>query len=318
MINLNIKNNYRSFFRGQSFFLVLVIIALSIVVGILNPNFASRNNIFAVFQQIAVLGIVTMSMVIMLISGLIDLSVGGMIGLACVVITKLVQGGMNVNFAALIGFILCIMAGFLNGVIVSKSRCVPLIVTLGMGYVYYGIALVISGGLFLTLGGGFTFLGRGKILGLPVPMIIFFLVATSTHILLKYTKYGRRLVALGGNEEVAFLAGIDVDNLKIINYTLSGAIVGLAALVLLSRLGSVLADAGNGYELRSLAAAVIGGVTFEGGRGTVWGAFLGVILLGIVSNAMNILNISSYYQTVVLGSIIVAAVVISNIGKMKR
>jgi len=303
--------------KSQSFFLVLVILAISIGASLLNPNFLTRSNLFAILQQVSVLGIVTMSMVLMLISGLIDLSVGGMIGLSTVTITRLTMSGMRLEFALSIGVLVCLTCGFVNGVIVSKTRVVPLIATLGMSYVYSGLALVISGGLFLTLTKDFDFLGRGRILGIPVLVIIFLLVTIGMHVLLRLTPYGRRVVAMGGNEEVAFLAGINVVRYKIANYVISGALVALASLVLLSRLGSVLATVGDGYELRALAATVIGGVTFEGGRGTVFGAFLGVILLGLVANAMNILNVSSYYQTVVLGAIIVLAVVISNIGKMR-
>ena len=306
------------FFTSQSFFLILVIAIISVVASVLNPHFLTRSNFFAILQQVSVLGIVTMSMVLMLISGLIDLSVGGMIGLSTVTITKLVMGGMRLELALMIGILVCLGCGFLNGVIVSKTKVVPLIATLGMSYVYSGFALVISGGLFLTMTTDFDYLGRGKILGIPVLVIVFLLVTAGTHLVLKFTTYGRRIVAMGGNEEVAFLAGISVDRYKIMNYVLSSGLVALASLVLLSRLGSVLATVGNGYELRSLAAAVIGGVTFEGGRGSVFGAFLGVILLGLVANAMNILNVSSYYQTVVLGAIIVIAVVISNIGKMRE
>ena len=134
-----------------------------------------------------------------------------------------------------------------------------MIVTLGMSYVYYGLALVISQGLFLTLKGKFQFLGRGRVLGIPIPMIILILMVLGTHFLLKNTKYGRRIVAMGGNEQMAFLSGINVDRLKIINYTLSGAIIGVASLVLVSRLGNVLANVGEGYELRALASAIIGG-----------------------------------------------------------
>lgn len=314
---MNVKTKRSQVLKSQSFFLILVIIVISIGASLLNPNFLTRSNLFAILQQVSVLGIVTMSMVLMLISGLIDLSVGGMIGFSTVTITKLTMSGMRLEFALMIGVLLCLGCGFLNGLIVSKTKVVPLIATLGMSYVYSGLALVISGGLFLTLTTDFDFLGRGRILGIPVLVIIFLLVTIGMHVLLRLTPYGRRVVAMGGNEEVAFLAGINVVRYKIYNYVISGALVALASLVLLSRLGSVLATVGDGYELRALAATVIGGVTFEGGRGTVFGAFLGVILLGLVANAMNILNVSSYYQTVVLGAIIVLAVVISNIGKMR-
>ncbi|MDD3840394.1 MAG: ABC transporter permease [Clostridia bacterium] len=310
-------NKLKIIFKKQTFFLLIVIIVISIVVSILNPNFATANNLFAVFQQITVLGIITMAMSLLLISGGIDLSIGSMMGLSCVIICTMSMNGISTGIAVLTGFLVSVLCGFINGIIVSKSRCMPLIITLGMDYVYYGLALVISQGLFLTLGGEFKFLGRGRIIGIPVPMIIVIVVAILTHFLLKYTKYGRRIVAIGGNEELAFLSGINVDGYKIANYTLSGAISGLAALVLVSRLGNVLANVGSEYALKALAAAIIGGVTFEGGRGTVLGVFLGVILLGVVSNAMNILSVSSYLQTVVLGIIIVVAVVVSNIDTIK-
>jgi len=293
-------------------------VGLSLLFGIINPRFLSQGNIFAIFQQIAVLGICTMSMTLLLISGGIDLSIGSMIGLSTVIICTLVMNGTNVYIAVLIGFSTSVVCGLINGVIVSKSKCIPLIVTLGMSYVYYGLALVISQGLFLTLKGKFQFLGRGRVLSVPVPMIILILMVLGTHFLLRNTKYGRRIVAMGGNEQMAFLSGINVDRLKIINYTLSGAIIGVASLVLVSRLGNILANAGEGYELRALASAIIGGVTFEGGRGTILGAFLGVILMGIVQNGLNILNVSSYFQTFTIGVIIVIAVVVSNIEKIRK
>jgi ribose/xylose/arabinose/galactoside ABC-type transport system permease subunit len=257
-------------------------------------------------------------MTLLLVSGGIDLSIGSMIGLSTVIICTLVMNGTNVYVAVLLGFSTSVICGLINGIIISKSKCIPLIVTLGMSYVYYGLALVISQGLFLTLKGKFQFLGRGRVLGIPIPMIILILMVLGTHFLLKNTKYGRRIVAMGGNEQMAFLSGINVDRLKIINYTLSGAIIGVASLVLVSRLGNVLANVGEGYELRALASAIIGGVTFEGGRGTVLGAFLGVILMGIIQNGLNILNVSSYFQTFTIGIIIVIAVIVSNIEKIRK
>ncbi|WZL73952.1 ABC transporter permease [Clostridiaceae bacterium 35-E11] len=315
MDEVQAKTITHRFGRNQSVLLIGVIIGISIIVSLLNPNFLTISNLFAVFQQVAVLGIITMAMVLLLISGLIDLSLGAMMGLSCVIIAKLVMNGIHIGIAIMVGVLVCILCGLINGIIVSKSKCVPLIVTLGMSYVYYGFALVISGGMFLTLGGKFKVLGRGKLLGIPIPMIVFLFIVLGTYILLKYTKFGRRIVSIGGNEEAAFLAGINIDAYKIKVYVIGSVLAALAGLVLLSRLGNALADVGNGYDLRALAAAIIGGVTFEGGKGTVGGAFLGVILLGIVSNAMNILSVSSYYQTVVLGFIIVVAVVASNIGK---
>ena len=164
--------NLPALFKNQSFFLLIVIILLSVIFGSMNPRFLTWGNLLAVFQQITVLGIATMAMALLLISGGIDLSIGSMIGLSSVVICTLIMRGSNVGLAILIGFGIPVICGFINGVIVSKSKCVPLIVTLGMNYVYYGLALVISQGLFLSMKGNFQFLGRGRVFGVPMPMII--------------------------------------------------------------------------------------------------------------------------------------------------
>jgi len=318
-IQLKAQNsNVKVFLRSQTFILLLIIVGLSLVVGTINPNFATTANLFTIFQQISVLGIATMSMTMLLMSGLIDLSIGGMISLTCVVVTKLSVAGYPMALAVTIGVLLCVLMGFCNGVIVSKSKAPSLIITLGLLYLYSGISLILTGGVFITLVGDFSFLGRGTVFGIPVSMILVVVVAVITFFILKYTRYGRRITAIGGNSEVSFLAGISVEKYQILNYTISGLVISLASLVLLSRIGSVLADMGGGYELRALAAAIIGGVSIYGGRGSVLGAFLGVILMGILSNGMNILSINSYYQNAVLGAVIVSAVVLSNIGKMKN
>lgn len=306
----------KRFVFNQTFFLFLVIVAISIFVGWRNPRFATYKNLAVIFQQTAVLGIVTMSMVFMLISGLLDLSVGGMIGLAAVTVCKLTQLDYPMWQALGAGVLVCLACGCLNGLIVARTRCVPLIATLGLSSVYYGLALVVSRGLQINLKGDFEFLGRHDLFDVfPMPMVVFILIVVFTWFVLKHTAFGRRITAMGGNEEVAYLAGIDVFWYKVANYTLSSALCAVSVLVLVSRLGVVTSGIGNDYTLRALAAAVIGGVTFEGGRGTVLGAFFGALLLGLVANALNILQVSSYYQTVVLGLIIVCAVVVSSIGK---
>ena len=184
-------------------------------------------------------------------------------------------------------------------------------------YVYQGIALLISEGRPHSLGGRFQFLGRAKIGPIPFTIIVYLVIFGLAVFLRRYTTYGRRLNAIGGNRQAAFLSGINVHRHVISIYALSGLIAGLGGLVLASRLGMVRADSGLGYELQALAAVIIGGITFEGGRGSLVGAFFGVLLLGLMYNAMNIIGVSSYMQTMFLGAIIVIATVVSNIGKKK-
>jgi ribose/xylose/arabinose/galactoside ABC-type transport system permease subunit len=308
-----------SMLKNQKIMLILVILLISIVVGSINPNFFGIVNIVAIFQQVSVLGILTMAMALILISGGIDLSIGMIMALSGVVISKIIMNGGSVWVAVPAGICIGLLCGLLNGFIIAKSKTMPLIISLGMSSVYFGIALIISGGQFMNFGGKFDVIGRTKFFGVfPVTLIFLFVITIVTFILLNYTKYGRRIIAIGGNEENAYLSGINVDLYKIVTYTIGGLISGVASIVFVSRLDSIVATAGNGYELTALTAAVIGGITFEGGRGTIGGAFLGVLMIGLISNAMTILSVNSYLQTAITGAIIVAAVVLSNLDKIRK
>ena len=304
--------------KSQAVLLLIVIIGLMVFISIMNPNFIGQQNILAIGQQISVLGIATMAATLLLKSSLFDLSASGIISLTCVLVAKFITDGLAVPLAVTIGICASFAMGCLNGTIISKTKTQPLIITLGMSYAYSGIALVLTGGVFIGLKGEFSFLGNGKVLGLPVSIIVMVIVVFLTFIVIRYTRYGRRLTAIGNNPEVTYLAGVNVDKYIILNYTICGGIFGLGGLVLLSRLGSVVAGVGAGYELRSIAAAIIGGVSITGGKGSVFGAFLGVILIGVLANGMNIMGVNSYYQNIVLGIVIVTAVIISNIDKIRE
>jgi len=308
-----------SLLKNQKFVLIVIILLVSLVVGSINTQFFSLTNIFAIFQQVSVLGILTMGMTLLLISGGIDLSIGMIMALCGVVVSKIIMAGGPTFLAVTAGILVGVLCGIVNGIIISKSKSMPLIITLGMSSVYFGIALLVSGGKFMNFQGTFEFIGRTKFFGIfPFTLVFLFAIVIITFVLLNYTKYGRRIVAIGGNEENAFLSGINVDRYKIVTYAIAGLIAGIAAIVLVSRLDSIVATAGTGYELSALMAAIIGGVTFEGGRGSVGGAFLGVVMTGLIANAMTILSVNSYLQTAVTGAIIVIAVVLSNIGKIRK
>lgn len=307
-----------SFLNSQTTYLVLVIITIGIIATVLNPNFLTLRNFFNIMQQISVLGILTMCMSLLMISGGLDISIGNMAGLVAMIFAKMLIAGESITISVITVLAIALILGFINGVIIAKSKVTPLIITLGMNYVFLGVALIIGGGRPQTIIGQFEFLGEAKVGLVPVAIIIYFLIFLFVFFLRKNTKYGRRLNAIGGNSQAAFLSGINVDWHIISIYALSGLIVGLAGLVLVSRLGMVRANSGSDFALQALAAAIIGGITFEGGRGSLIGAFFGVLLLGILYNAMNIIGISSYIQTIILGAIIVIATVISNIGKMRR
>ena len=303
----------------QRLLLGVVIIALAAVVGIINPKFITLNNVIAIFQQISVLGVLTMAMSMLLISGGIDLSIGSMMTLSAVVVATVLKNGGNMAVALLAGVGISIHSGLFNGVIIAKSRCMPLIITLGTSQIFYGISLLIAGGSFLQFQNRLDFMRTIKLAGfLPLMVIFMIIVCLLVYFLLERTHFGRRIVAIGGNEKNAYLSGINVDLYKIVTYGISGAIVSIAGLIFAARLNAITANAGAGYELNALVAAVIGGVTFEGGRGTVLGAFLGCLLIGIISNALDILGVDAYIKIVITGAIIVLAVVLSNIQNLTR
>lgn len=299
---------------NEMIFLPIVIVALCVISGVINARFFTVANFLTIFQQVAVLGILTCAMLMLLVMGAIDLSYGSLIGLCSVILCNLISvQGVNPWLALLIMFATAFGAGALNGLIITRFQCEPLIITIGTSYIYLGFAQVISQGTYQSIGGAFPFIGTGRIGPIPMPMVVLVIIMVLMFIFLRYTPFGRKLHIIGGSSEVAFLSGIPVKAYKLIAFTLGGGICGLAAFVLTSRIGSALPTNGSGYELNALAAAIIGGASFSGARGTVLGAFFGVLLLGIVNNALNILGVDAFYQTVVLGVIIVLAVIFSNL-----
>jgi len=321
MNNAALNGKIKSGLKDQRVLLWLIILMVCVSVALINPRFLSLDNIMVVMQQISVVGILTMGMSLLLITGCIDLSMGNIMVFSAVVMARIIMDNGAVSYAVVAGILCAVLMGLINGVIVAKSRCMPLIITLGMSNVYYGLSLLVSNGKFMNFNQQFEVIRKTRLWGVvPIIMLSFLaFVVIVTAILLNRTKTGRRMVAVGGNEENAYLSGIRVNRYKILAYVISGFYCGIAAIVLAARLDSITSSAVTAsYELSALTAAVVGGVTFEGGRGTILGAFTGVLLIGLIGNAMTVLSINSYIQKIVEGAIIVIAVVLSNMSNMKR
>ena len=304
--------------RNQTFILFLTLVALIVIVSSLSSHFLTISNFLNVLQQISVIGIITVGMTVVILSGGLDISVGAVISLSASITAVMIGKGASVTVSVLAGFGAAVLCQLLNGIIISLTKCIPIIITLGMMSIYQGLALLVTGGYTHNLQGSFQFLGRGDLLYIPVPVIVLVAVYILVFLMLKHLKAGRRVYIIGSNENAAFVSGINIVGSKIMVYTLHGVTTGIAAMVLVSRIGSAIAVMGTGYELRSIAAAVIGGVSILGGEGTVLGAFLGVVLLGLISNALNILNVPSSFQNIALGFVIVLAVVISTMGSKRK
>jgi ribose/xylose/arabinose/galactoside ABC-type transport system permease subunit len=300
----------RRLFQNQIFILLAVIIVLTIVVSILNPNFFSFSNLKNILVQISVVSIMAVGAGIVIISGGLDISVGSMTSLLAVVGAHIIFNGHSVALAVVVTIGVALGCGLLNGVLAAKTNVAPFIITLGTMSIFMALSLIIGGGFSLLLAGKFQFLGRGRVLGVHFPTYVMLLVYLLFFVVLRYTTFGRRIYGMGGSEEVAFLAGLNIPLYKILVYCINALLVCLASLILISRTGSALPTVGLGLELKCIAAAIMGGVALTGGKGSLLGIFLGALLLGVIQNMLNILNLSAHFQSVVLGMVIVAAVTI--------
>jgi ribose transport system permease protein len=300
--------------QNQWFLLLIVVIILSIVTGSVNQKFYRPENLFSVLEQISVLGLVAAGATILIIAGNFDISVGAIIGLSACVMSILMNKGWNEALAAIAGLLLCMLCASLNGAMSMAFKTPSFIISLATLGVYHGIALALTGGVIQTIVGKFEFLGSYDILGF-FPLIFFVSIIgyLFVHVILKYTRTGRRIFAIGSNPRAAFLAGIQVPWNTIGFFTLNGFLVGVASVILLSRLGAALPSTGAGIELRAIGAVVIGGVPITGGRGNVLGTFFGVLLMGVISNSLNMMRVNPYFQEVAYGALIVVAVAIGSL-----
>ena len=304
----------------------LILVILVVVVGILTVltggKFLQTQNLINVVRQMTPIAILALGLTVVIISTGIDLSVGSIIGLAAVVSTSLAQqpGATNLMYPSLnlpvvapilAGLLVGAACGLANGVLIAGFKIAPFIATLGMMTAARGLALIYSSGRPISkLTDDFNFFGQGEPFGIPVPIILLALMAVLIHLMLNNTRFGRHVYALGGNEQAARVSGINMGRVKVGIYVLSGALAGLAGMILAGRIGSGNPGLGQGYELDAIAAAVIGGTSFTGGIGTVWGTIVGALLIGSISTGLSILAVQDFWQLVAKGVIIVVAIII--------
>ena len=289
----------------------LGLLALCLGLWIATPYFATAANLANVAEQSAVVGVIAIGMTCVILTGGIDLSVGSVVALAGVVIGSVLQRGVPVVLAVMLGGLAGIVAGALNGLMVTRGKLPPFIATLGMMSVARGAALMIGDGRPIS---GFPdalrVLSTGRPLGIPAPVLLMLALYAVAHVMLTRTVLGRYLYAIGGNEEASEMAGIHVHRYKTIAYTLSGLSAGVCAVLLVARLDSAQPVAGIGYELDAIAAVVIGGTSLLGGSGSVIGTLFGALIMSVLRNGLNLLGVSSYLQQVAIGVVIIAAVLI--------
>ena len=285
------------------------LIALFLLLSILSPYFLTTGNLSSVVRQTTVITIIAIGMTVVMAAGGIDLSVGSMVGLTGVAGTMLMADHLPTALAVAGAIATGMACGLLNGTAITALRIPPFIATLGALGVYRGLALILTNGVpVVDLAGDFGALATGNILVIPVPLAILVMVAALVHFLLEYTRFGRYAYAIGSNPEAARCCGVRIGRHTIAVYGLCGALAGLAGMVEAARLVTGQPTAGEGYELRVIAAVVIGGGSLNGGQGTVIGTIVGSFIMGLLSNGCNLLGISPFVQQVIIGSVIVLAV----------
>jgi ribose/xylose/arabinose/galactoside ABC-type transport system permease subunit len=301
------------------YYLLAIVILSCVAMTILDPNFLTIRNLFNVLNQQSTLGIATMGVAMALIAGCIDLTIGNVLASTASIAAILITAGVSDIYVIILTVVAGLIAGLINGIIVVKTKIDSFIATLGLMSVYQGVALIIPNGNNIYLQGKFSWFGTYRVADIiPLPVFYFILITVIAFLVMRFTKFGRRLYSIGGNAEAAFLAGINLDLNRIIAYAVSGLLAAFTSLIVISRIGQSQPAMGVSYPLEAIAAAVIGGVGLSGGRGTIPGVFLGVILLGLIRNSLNLLRVPSFYQYVMLGAVIIIAVALSNIGAFKR
>jgi inositol transport system permease protein len=287
----------------------MILIGIIILMSILSPAFLDVGNLMNVIKQVSVIGIIAVGVTIVIITTGIDLSSGSVIAFVSVVAASFGHPGTPLIVSLAIGLSLGALAGFINGTLITKGNIPPFIVTLGMMTAARGAALLYSDGRPIgDLSPSFQFIGSGTLLGIPVPIVLFAFVAIVSHLLLSKTKYGKYTYAIGGNEHAAIICGVNVNRMKLIIYTYAGLLSGLAGIILTARVSSGQPSAGMAYELDAIAAAVIGGTSLAGGIGTIGGTVIGALIIGVLNNGLDLLNVSSYWQQILKGAIIVTAI----------
>ncbi|PIC58352.1 MULTISPECIES: ribose ABC transporter permease [Sporosarcina] len=305
------KTNMKSSLQKLGPFIGLLLIV--VIISIMSPSFLTLNNLFNVLRQVSINALIAFGMTFVILTGGIDLSVGSILALTGAVTAGMMSGGMDPILAMLLGVLLGVLLGAINGLIIAKGKVAPFIATLATMTIFRGLTLVYTEGRPISgLGDSFTFqmLGKGYIFGIPVPVITMAISFAVLYFILKKTTFGRRVYAVGGNEEASRLSGINVDRVKIYVYSLAGGLTAIASLILTSRLNSAQPTAGNMFELDAIAAVVLGGTSLTGGRGWIVGTLIGALIIGVLNNGLNLIGVSSFFQQVVKGAVILIAVLL--------
>ena len=307
----------RGFKFIEKYGILIVLILLCVFFSFMTNTFLTSRNLLNILRQISILGTVAVGMTFVLLSGGLDLSVGSLLALAgTTTSTLIVSGGINPWLAMLAGILATMTLGLTTGTIIQKFSLPPMIATLGMMTIVRGLAYIITGGLpVYGLPREYVWIGQGYVWVIPVPVIFMLTAFGVGAFVLDKTYLGRYFYAMGGNQEAARLAGINIGKMKILTYVISGFLCGVAGVILMFRINSGQPSAGMGTELDVITATVLGGVSLAGGEGKITGVLIGCLIIGVLSNGLIIMNVGEFYQMVVKGCVLILAVILDKMGQ---
>jgi ribose transport system permease protein len=294
---------------ARTYSLYLAFVAIFVIFGFLNANFVSINNMLNIVVQSSIIAIIAVGQTMVILTSGIDLSVGSVVGMVGIALGLMMVAGLPIPLVVVGGLLLGCLVGLINGLIVSYGRVPAFIATLGMMGIARGLGLALNGGSPVA-GFPLTFekIAITDIAGVPIFALYTLVIFLIMYVVLERTKFGRHIYAIGGNRDAARLSGVKVKTVECLVYLFSGLFAGLGSVLLTARLNYAAPLAGSGYELDAIAAVVIGGTALSGGQGKILGTLLGALMLGILRNGLTILNVSSYYQQIIIGTVIVIAV----------
>lgn len=302
------KNN-KSGIDVSKFSIFLILIFFTVVSSFLNPNFMSSGNLLNILKQLAVPVLLSFGAMMLVISGMIDLSAGSVLALAGVMSVTSYKATQSLAVAVIVGLGVGVLANLINALMVVQFRVPAFIATLAMQMVARGAALYYADGQNILQIGKYTVFGQSSIGPIPLSVIIMVVVTAVIYYLMKHTKLGRSMYAIGGNEEAAIASGINVKKNKYLTYLINGLLVGAAGILFMSRVNAGLPNGAVGYEMEGLTATIVGGTSFSGGAGSTFGTLVGALIIGVLNNIMNLTNVNAYIQQIVKGAIIAVAVI---------
>lgn len=318
---MNFKDTLNKIFRQREMSVTIIILLVSVLIGIIEPKFFNLSNIRSIAIGMSTDGILAIALTLVLVLGGIDLSVGSIMALSCVITGGLFLQGQNIWFAMTVSIFVSVIIGLFTGLMISKVGLPPFIVTLGVQSLARGASYIFTKGSPLSMGGlpeSFKFLGTGRTFGIPTLFIIYIVITIVFDVLLRNSRPFKNIFYVGSNENAARLSGINVGKVKISVYTISAVLASIAGVLSLARFNVATPTLGIMGETRAISAAVIGGTSMTGGVGSIAGATLGVVLLNLINNGLVMLNVSVYWQDFVTGAILVLAVTVDYLSSKNK